>query len=188
VTDRVLGIQFHASKEPIEEVMRAPAIHVGTRDSAESLTRFRVNRPEDSEKYKTHALGFSKHAQFHDVTLTDEAANEAHAKFLEEKGMQPTPSIRDSRMFGSDWDHSGHTVSPALEALKGNKILRYVNTGEAEGTISYVVPTPHMNMRRQGQKDPVEQPVLPMDYSGIDPSNRTLLETKGRRRGERDPL
>lgn len=180
MTKRVLGPQFHSSKEPIEEIMRAPAIHVGTRDDAEELSRY---RSKTEKGYKTHVLGFSKHAQFHDVTLSDGAANEAHSRFLEEKGLTPTKSVHDSRLTPFELLYENHNPESALAALKENKILRYVNSGESgDGSISYVVPSPHMNLRRQGHKDPMEQPVLPMDYSGINPSDRTKWETKGIRK------
>ena len=40
--------------------------------------------------------------------------------------------------------------------------------------ISYVVPSPSLHLRQPGKKNPVQQPMLPMDYTGVLPqSSRT---------------
>lgn len=157
--------------------MRAPAMHVGERDAARGVINFRTILGPEAEKsgFKTHALAFSKHAQFHDETLSDEEANEAHARFLEERGIQPSESVRDSRAssFIDLPPDSEERVVRAVAALSQNKVLPYVNDGEGDGSISHVVPTPHMNMRSRGKPDPQTQPVLPMDYSTVNPSERT---------------
>jgi hypothetical protein len=172
-------IQFHASKADADEFMRSPAMHVGTKDAARGLVNFRNILGSGQETgFKTHALAFSKHAVFHDETLSDEEANEAHARFLEERGITPSGSVRDSRAssFIDLPADSERRVTRATAAMGENKIVSYENSGEAEGTISHVVPTPHMNMRRRGKPDPQTQPVLPMDYSTVNPSKRTAMD------------
>jgi hypothetical protein len=171
-----LGPQFHASVEPPNEFLRAPLLHVGTEQAAEEISKFTPNRNE----YVTHELAFSDHVQFHDDNLSDDLANEAHARFLEQKGMTPTKTVSDSRSTTpmSPMIRGIHEskLSAAVEALGQNKVLRYINVAEDRGSTSHIVPAPHMNLRQMGQADPQKQPVLPMDYSGVAPSARTKRE------------
>lgn len=173
--ENISRIQFHASVQPPEEFLHAPAIHVGTKKAATSLTRFRSILPsadEPAEDFKTRALAFSQHAVFHDDVLDDGQANEAHAQFLEAKGLPVTGSLRDSRSKPSNWKE-GERIRQAIEALMENKILTYTNDSEDSGSLSHIVPSPHMNVRGRNMVDPQEQPVLPMDYSDVAPSSRT---------------
>lgn len=171
-----LGPQFHSSVEPPTEFLRAPLLHVGTEQAAEDISNFSSRK----SAYVKHELQFSEHAQFHDDNLPDDLANEAHARFLEQKGMSPTETVRDSRasLPMSPMLRGIHEskINAAVQALGQNKILRYRNEAEDRGSISHVVPAPHMNLRQMGQADPQKQPVLPMDYSGVAPSERTKRE------------
>lgn len=170
-------IQFHASATPLEEFTHAPVIHVGTKAASKALIRDReIFAPDERRRgFKTHALAFSQHAQFHDEVLGDDEANEAHARFLEKRGIPLSTSVSDSRMspIGKIPLEQERRVNAAVRALTQNKIVSYENRAEDEGSISHIVPTPYLNMRTRGKKDPQKQPVLPMDYSGMEPSERT---------------
>lgn len=144
---------------------------------------------------RTHPLDFSEHAQFHDVELSDTEANRAHKQFMQSKNLPVSQLVSmstyheygDPRTTGSD-----ARVRGAVEALKQNKILRYRNTRDMTEdekfnfdypedagddyephTKGYVVPSPWLNMRMTRRKDPMEQPVLPMDYSDTMESETT---------------
>lgn len=177
-------IQFHASAESLDEFMHAPVLHVGTRKAAKTLTRDRLTYSQEDrgKTFKTHALAFSKHADFHDEVLSDEEANEAHAQFLEQRNIKPSSSVNDSRTpnYRSTLAPLGQEkrIQGGVDALSRNKIVRYTNSTEDTGSISHMVPSPYMNMRSVGQKDPQKQPVLPMDYSPMEPSSRTRRDKK----------
>lgn len=170
--DMVLGPQFHGSPLPPSEFMKAPAIHVGTKKAAGYE---RVSTPD---AYKLH---FSEHAVFHDEDLSDEEANAAHSRFLAVRKLPVPPSVSTSAMFTDEDDlpdtedlsREERAIRSAVTALGENKILRYKNMIEDYGSTSYVVPSPWLNMRQPGKKDPQKQSVLPMDYSGAVESETT---------------
>lgn len=207
----------HGSLEDPAEYMKAPAIHVGDEESAKTMTKshmFGTRHPEyedvkkagidfdeddifDMEEAVDEAVSskikpfdFSKHAQFHDVTLTDPEANRAHSLFLQHHKLPVPSSVSSSAtdLFSKNTMNE-ENVQNALQALKQNKILRYENTEdvefidhEGEPSLSYVVPSPWMNLRQSLGRDPMEQPVLPMDYSQVNPSEKTRRQREMRRR------
>jgi hypothetical protein len=187
-----LGPQFHASKEDPSEFMHAPAIHVGTKDAARDLKVSYLVRGR-----KVHALAFSEHADFDPDVYDDDIANEAHARFLRQKGLEVPGTIRDSSWDTADAGWARRVtheddVQKALRSLQENKVVSYRNSAEGvkkvftpgsldpvtEMSISHIVPSPYLNMRTRGTADPASQPRLPMDYSMMEPSEQTKREMK----------
>ncbi len=174
------GLQFHSSELDEDEFMRAPALHIGTKNAATEIGR--------NQQRRIYPLRFSDHTQFHDEVLEDDVANEAHAQFLEGHGLTVPLTVNSSRLTvprpGSGEDYHGKLTKAgaAADSLRQNKVLRYINSAEDSGSTSHIVPTPHMNVYRWPNRDPQAQPVLPMDFSGIDPSERTRKDREQRGR------
>ena len=191
---------FHGSftEEP-QEFLKSPVLHVGTADQAANAINpdWPSKMDDDREEFlydsaedvdNVHSLAISKHAQIHRITVPDDIANEAHVHFLQEKGMIPTPTVLATRSYHGV-EHP--LVKSALNALRQNKIVPYKNEVETpkdlysgysdddpetekyfrEASKSYMVPAPHINIVQFGQKEPVSQPLLPMDYTGVLPKS-----------------
>lgn len=191
---------FHGSTvaDP-DEFTKAPILHVGTADQAANAINpdwpnkmdydreeFLYDSAEDVDG--VHGLAISKHAQIHRITVPDDIANEAHWHFLNERGHVPSKTVAGSRSYHGV-EHP--LVKSALNALRQNKIVPYKNEVETpkdlysgysgddpetekhfrEASTSYVVPAPHINLVQFGQKEPVSQPLLPMDYTGVLPKS-----------------
>ena len=172
---------FHGSSAPLDEFMRAPLLHVGSRAAADEMAK--------AHRGHTVTMHFSQFAEVHPERLTDEEANEAHRQFSEARNFPVEQGIKDSslprqwrgRLDGStigefpiyNNDEHKNKIQRAVAALGENKVLQYENSVEDAGSTSYIVPSPHMNMREPGTADPQKQPVLPIDYSGVSLSERT---------------
>lgn len=179
------NVVFHGSSVSSDEFMRAPLLHVGSRAAADEMTK--------AHRGHTVTLHFSQFAEVHPERLTDEDANEAHRQFAEARNFPVEQGIKDSSLYRQrvhtyvpgeidstvrevpvyDDDEHKNKIQRAVAALGENKILQYENSVEDKGSTSYIVPSPHMNMREPGTADPQKQPVLPMDYSGVSLSERT---------------
>jgi hypothetical protein len=129
--------------------------------------------------------------EFHDKLLDDNIANAAEKRYLEKHNYPVPASVKDSSTPIDDYATAREVVG-AARALGKNKALRYNNF--VEGGISAIIPSPHFNTsihrlspdeidrdslelvddrRIQEAKDPHQQAVLPMDYSGLKESNVT---------------
>lgn len=185
-SDNLNKALFHSSTVAPDQLMKAPLIHVGTQRAARDI---QDNREVSSRITKFYP---SQHAEVHPEVLSDEEANEAHRQFVEARNYPLHLTVKHSALpRRSVDDHADGTVpayetdaqkrriQAAVQALSENKILQYENFAEDSGSLSYVVPSPHMNLRRKGGRDPMKQPVLPMDYSGVAPSNKTLAYRYG---------
>jgi len=186
------------------EFMKAPVIHVGTAEHAAQRINphwsYKTNDndeplydgPEDVPNVQR--LAISPHAKIHPVTVPDDIANEAHAHFLQEKGHNVPTSINLSRS-SHGVDHP--LVRSALNALRQNKVVPYLNTNETNfddlddsmgeeairyHTTSYMVPSPSLNMAQFGKKQTLSQPTLPMDYTGVMPESNITIQNKERKK------
>ena len=184
-----------------EEFMKAPVIHVGTREQANQLIEPADSFAESSDKPWSpdlefpgvHKLNFSQFAEFHPNVMSDAHVNAAHQMLLHDQGLRSSDTVSAT---SAPW---GHPKSiEAYNALKANKIVPYHNKYEvphtpegiplARGTggrsdaehISYLVPSPSFNMSREGGKDPLTQPTLPMDLSMVVQSEKTKSEKNKR--------
>lgn len=180
---------YHGSNlQSPKDFMRAPLIHVGTQDQANQMIEHPESRFDDHMAPNTrwpigrsfpgvHKLQFSQFAEFHPRVMDDKHVNIAHAMLLNKNKMHwDTGALPEH--FKEYEDHP--EVKEALAALEGNKIVPYHNVWETpidrEGYpkkdtkpsdhISYLVPSPNLNLKRGNRRDPQQQPVLPMDYSG----------------------
>lgn len=190
----------HGSKEPPEEFLKAPLIHVGSEDQAAHVINPNWRDKMGDDGYPlydqagdvegVHGMRLSKHAKVHPITFPDDIANEAHRHFLSDMGMDASLGVQYSSSYHGK-DHP--LVSRALGALKSNKIVRYSNTWESPDhdwssydnmsdakadTYSYIVPSPSLNLVQFGQKDPQKQRMLPMDYTGVMPESKTTKYLK----------
>ena len=164
---------FHASDLPEEELMKAPAIHVGTYEQAAARSLRRAAKLK--ETVPVHSTPLSEHAKVFPVTLTDRQANRVHLRFLSERGMGPPPSVYTSSVGDDNFDHDEYVRDSliegrALAAMNRNEVIRYMNSAEtpnqrtgeeAPDPHSYLVPSPVINLSQMSQR------ALPMDYSGM---------------------
>lgn len=174
---------FHASNVPEEEFLRAPALHVGSHGVADFI---RQDNSHEMPAYNIHQFKVSPHATIHPHVFSDDEADEASAALYRQHGA--------SYQYGD-----GYYDSPALNALRENKIIMYSNAAESDAHIPYddnrwgkgfsgavrpttnislVVPNPMLNLHRKGMRPPTSQPVLPMTYTGAITSQRTVRERK----------
>lgn len=185
-----------------DEFLKAPLLHVGTQDQANQI----IERPESfletdespDPQWPTgvsfpgvHKLQFSQFAEFHPKVMGDTAVNIAHGILLRKNKI----SSGDAAIPNNINELENHPdVQEALKAFESNKVVPYRNDwetpvspkgdplkpGEAPESafISYAVPSPRLNLRMYGAKDPQTQPVLPMDYSG---TSDTPLSTRYRK-------
>jgi|LauGreDrversion4_2_1035121.scaffolds.fasta_scaffold31712_3 hypothetical protein len=193
---------FHGSKKEPDDFMLAPLLHVGNVEQAANVVNpnwesktHRISEDEEEFLYDSaedvpgvHELRISKHAKIHPVTVPDDIANEAQRHFLQEKGLEvPGNTIVSSSYHGKEHP----LVKSALNALKQNKIVPYINeyeTGDISwadddrsaynASVSYLVPAPHMNLVQFGQPEHRIQPSLPMDYTGVLPESKTTKHQK----------
>lgn len=190
----------HADLRP--EFMKAPVIHVGSADQAAQRINphWSYKTDDDDEPLydgpedvpNVQRLAISPHAKIHPVTVPDDIANEAHAHFLQEKGHNVPTSINLSRS-SHGVDHP--LVKSALNALRQNKVVPYQNNTETPDldydmmdnesiryhTTSYMVPSPSLNMAQFGEKQTLEQPTLPMDYTGVMPESNITIQNRERK-------
>jgi hypothetical protein len=184
---------YHASRKPVEEFTKAPIIHVGTADQAADMVNTHWQHKEDEEGYPiymdpaevegVHGFDFSEHVKIHPPVFPDPVANEAHARFLEARGYAVPPSVTTSRLGR---DMGSPLITNALKALNENKVIKYDNTTEGWAyhnyehgpNVSYVVPTPYLNLKQFGQKEKWEQQPLPMDYTETVPHSETTSLTR----------
>lgn len=197
---------FHGSNQAnVHEFLRAPILHVGTQDQANQIVdptnsyiestgrKWPVNeRGESTRRFPgVHRLQFSQFAEFHPEVFSDEAVNTAHEEFLHKRRIEPTSSV-SATAYASKYSPE---VQKVLKAWDENKIVAYRNTWEhpkdkygttmdekdvhPHALLSFAVPAPVMNLRRAGRRrDPMTQPVLPMDYSMINPSEITKRQKR----------
>lgn len=197
------GPVYHGSNlvDP-EEFMRAPLLHVGTQDQANQLIENPESRfDEPNARWPigrsfpgVHKLQFSQFAEFHPRVMDDEYVNIAHGLLLQKNKMGWGDSNSAIPEHFKDME-SHPEVQEALQAFESNKIVPYHNVWETpidkmgnprqdtkpSDHISYAVPSPRLNLKRGNRRDPQQQPVLPMDYSGTsdtDLSNRAREEFK----------
>lgn len=188
-------VVYHGSNvEEPQEFMKAPVLHVGTSDQAAHIVNpdWRLKEEEDGEPVyrdamdveNVHPFAISEHASIHRITVPDDIANEAQYHFLRERGHVPPSTVEFSRSVHGT-EHP--LVKSALNALRQNKIVPYVNTWETpdldhledeadirEASKSFMVPSPHLNLLQFGEKEKGTQPMLPLDYTGVmPPSKRT---------------
>ena len=185
----------HGSHVDPEEFMKAPLLHVGTAEQAANIINPDWHQKVDDEDFPlyehagdvpgVHEMRLSEHVKVHPITFPDDVANEAHSHFVSDMGLTPPASVLYSR------SHHGREhplVSRALSALKSNQVIRYHNEVETPDwdmssydldsdaravAQSYIVPSPSLNIAQFGQKDPQEQRMLPMDYTGVMPESET---------------
>jgi hypothetical protein len=169
-------IVYHGSNVPPEHFTKAPLIHVGSLPQAEEMIERHTEKGEEGGK--VHEFMLSEHVPVHPTVFSDAVANTAHAEFLQERGYKVPSQVQSSipTMYPLLMSQNRPGVQEALEALSQNRIIQYENTGEGynpyskEVNLSYVVPTPHLNLRQFGEPEKWEQQPLPMDYTGIDRS------------------
>lgn len=174
----VLNFQlFHGSTVPADEFLKAPALHMADnyRESLSEVRQMARNDPSRRGETQIHGFNVSEHAKIEDEVFSDEVANRAHLLLLRRHGLFPSDSVVDSAAY-----YPSPESVRAFRHLKNNRIIKYQN-GVTDG-ITFVVPSPHMNLYKEGDKDPQQQPVLPMDYSMTNPSERSKEELKKRRR------
>lgn len=184
----------HPDGNPLKpsEFLKAPLIHVGTREQAlqvaiggdpdpfmsgemDEITK-KVWNP--NRRYPgIHKLSFSQFAEFHPTIVSDEVANAVNSQKLRDIGLEP-----NSRTDTSSGLKKGmkKEYADALQAVNENKILAYRNRFEVPldrsgkprtdahpmEHISFLVPSPVLNLKHGNQKDPLVQPTLPMDFVG----------------------
>ena len=167
---------YHRSSRSQKEYMKAPIIHVGTLDQAASLIP--PPQPQDPRtdegmtRYK-----ISKHASIFPRVVSDEVVNLAHANNFEDMGLSPSGNVTHALYGGSKETVVNHWASQVSDALKANQIIPYVNYHEkSKNAMSYAVPSPWMNLSRHDKPDPLSQPPLPMDYSGMAVSEKSAKQ------------
>lgn len=197
---------FHGSRtsEP-DEFLKSPILHVGTSEQAAHIINPDWQLKQDDEGFpiyenaeevpNVHEFAISKNAKIHPITVPDDIANEAQHHFLEEKGHVPSSTVSFSRSYHGK-EHP--LVRTALNALRQNKIVPYVNEWETpndlyegadigdphlekalrESTKSFMVPSPHLNLLQFGEKEKTTQPMLPLDYTGVLPESKQTLKHK----------
>lgn len=182
---------FHATRSPQSEFTAAPTIHVGDLGTATNREDQMKYLTKSGETWSINAVKPSQHMEFHDKLLDDNIANAAEKRYLEKHNYPVPASVKDSSTPIDDYATAREVVG-AARALGKNKALRYNNF--VEGGISAIIPSPHFNTsihrlspdeidrdslelvddrRIQEAKDPHQQAVLPMDYSGLKESNVT---------------
>jgi|LauGreDrversion4_2_1035121.scaffolds.fasta_scaffold164382_2 hypothetical protein len=186
---RSMPIYHGSNMENPDQFMRAPAIHVGTQDQANQIIEDPDSRFEEGFTPKqtrwpigrsfpgVHKLQFSQFAEFHPNVMEDKIVNIAHAMLLHKNKMHWDTGAIPTH-YEEYKDHP--QVQEALQALESNKIIPYHNVfeqpvdkfgrhteHEANARLSYLVPSPRLNLKRGNRRDPQQQPVLPMDYSGV---------------------
>lgn len=187
------------------EFLKAPLIHVGTREQALQSAMggdpepFMSGVMDDTLPKKVwnpnrrypgiHKLSFSQFAEFHPTIVSDEVANAVNSQKLRDIGLEP-----NSRTDTSSGLKKGmkKEYADALQAVNENKILAYRNTFEVPldrsgkprtdahpmEHISFLVPSPVLNLKSGNQKDPLIQPTLPMDFVGSVSESATTREKK----------
>ena len=166
---------YHGSHLSPDEFTKAPLIHVGTEQQAKDRKGIRGS---------VHEFELSKHVDVHPTIFEDEVANTAQDLFLSKRGHKPTLLVTASTLLPRDRIDKIGEIKEAMDALGQNKVIRYHNTGEGEtggdfGTnLSYIVPTPHLNLKQFGGDERWEQQPLPMDYTGTVPESMTTKNSK----------
>lgn len=128
-------------------------------------TRVRAfNPPPSVPNGGMNELSFNPGVGFHDVDASDIQANTAHLIHSREAGYARGGSIDQSSLNSQDLSPYAATpdenstprhqaVHSQLQALRENKVLRYANVMEGDGTgVSYVVPNPDVNLRQFGEE------------------------------------
>lgn len=138
-------------------------------------------------------LSFNPGVGFHDVDVSDKTANTAHLLHARENDYARGGSIDQSAVASPDLSHyaqpfdkhstpgvlrhnaTHENTYDALQALRENKVLRYANVMEGDGTgVSYVVPNPDLNLRQYGEepkmvagKEYHQTPLPGIDLAGV---------------------
>jgi hypothetical protein len=164
----------HASLNDPSEFMAAPTLHVGTEDAAEHRKRDIQGFSRGRDIANIYKITPSQHLDIHPEMLDDMEANTADARYLRKNNYPVSADVFHS---SSGWNlgyQSARRVVAGARALKQNKALQYINEGEDKGSRALIIPSPHFNAAiGDNPEDPLEQPVLPMDYSPIKQSYHT---------------
>lgn len=177
---RLLSPQMaHISERPRSEIVRAPFIHLGSRDTALEH-RERIDSMGDDGGWhrvmNVHQFKFAPHAEVHPEVFDDLAVNLAHANLLHERRLAIPRRVFNTAVNARSAGMSDQGVQPIKDLLTRNIPVAYDNSVEVNPywdmhdprRLSVLVPAPHMNLVHPRKQKPLHpSPPLPMDYSMV---------------------